>query len=358
MNHQNFMTRALELASLAIGSVSPNPAVGAVLVKNGRIIGEGCHRGPGSLHAEIDAIENASESVSGATLFCTLEPCCTVYPGKRQPPCTDRIIAEKIREVVIAANDPNPHVNGMGVARLKSRGITVREGLLKDEAEKLNEVFNVNQKEQRAFVHLKIAQTLDGRIATSGGDSKWITDEDARRDVHRYRSLYDSVLVGAGTVRADNPKLNSRLIDMGKNPIRIVLSRSLDFPQEREIFSDDDRTRTIVVTSPDSRKKKKLYFTEKGIEVLEFTDLPHLLQRLYRKGICSVFVEGGKAVYTSFLQQQAYDRLSIYTAPLICGTGIDAVGNLQTGLMNQSLRFGKTEFEMINNQTVFHGWRF
>lgn len=351
------MRRALELAASGGGNLSPNPAVGAVIVKNGRIIGEGFHKGPGTLHAEIEAIENAVESVEGATLYCTLEPCCASYGGKRQPPCTERIIKERIGKVVIAARDPNERVNGKGMAALESAGISLTAGILEAEAERLNEVYNINQKEKRAFVHLKMAQTLDGRIATKNGDSKWITDVDARKDVHRFRSLYDAVLVGAGTVRADNPKLDTRLIENGKNPIRIVLSRSLAFTEGLEIFSDENRTGTIIATGSDSPEDKKQHFAGKGIQIIEITDLHSLLKELYRKGVCSVFVEGGSEVYTSFLQQKLFDRLSIYTAPIICGKGIEAVGDLKTGLMNASLTFGKTEFLMINNQTVFHGWR-
>jgi len=358
------MKRALQLASKGVGSVSPNPAVGAILVKNEHIIGEGYHRGPGSLHAEIEAIENASEPVEGATLYCTLEPCCSSYPGKKQPPCTDRIIAEKIKSVVIAAEDSNPRVNGGGIARLKSAGICVTKGILGVEADRLNEVFNINQREERSFVHIKIAQTLDGRIATAGGDSKWITDEDARRDVHRFRALYDAVLVGAETVRKDNPKLNVRLRERGKDPRRIVLSRSLDFPEDREIFSDDDSLRTIIVTSPYASELKKKILRDKGLEVMESPlceeggiDLPVLLKEFYRKGICSILVEGGSGVYTSFLKAGAFDRLSVYTAPLICGSGINSIGNLQTALMGQSLRLKRSSIEVINDQTVVHGWR-
>lgn len=364
MNHNYYMKRALELAEKHRSSVSPNPPVGAVLVKNGKIIGEGFHKGPGTLHAEVDAIKNSTESVQDATLYCTLEPCCTAYEGKSQPPCTDKIIKEKIGKVIIGAIDPNPKVQGMGVKQLRLASITVLTGVLQEESEELIEVFSINQKKKRPFIHMKIAQTLDGCIATQTGDSKWITDSDARKEVHHFRAQYDAILVGANTIRKDDPLLTVRIRSTTKGLTRIIISQSLNLASDARIFNDQKNNPSLIITSEKAPEWKKTSLRSVGIPVMECPldrngsiDFSFAMSRLYQLGITSVFVEGGQKVYTSFLNENIVDRISIYTAPIICGNGISAIKDLGVNNISESLGFKKTRFAQINEQTVFHGWR-
>ena len=245
-----FLRRALELAWKGRGNVSPNPMVGAVLVQDGKIIGEGFHRKYGGKHAEAWAIEDAKRkgfSVEGADLYCTLEPCCFTGPEKHQPPCTDLLIRNRIKRVFLCTLDPHPRVRGNGVRILQEAGIEVQMGLLASQALALNEGFFTYQILGRPFVHLKIAQSIDGRIAALEGDSRWITDEGARKMVHRLRATYDAVLVGKNTVRVDDPELTVRLV-RGRNPYRIVLDSHLELPLSSRIFHLQDPQRTIVVT--------------------------------------------------------------------------------------------------------------
>jgi diaminohydroxyphosphoribosylaminopyrimidine deaminase/5-amino-6-(5-phosphoribosylamino)uracil reductase len=364
MDHNHYMKRALELAEQSRNFVSPNPPVGAVLVKNGKIIGEGFHRGPGTLHAEADAINNAIESVEGATLYCTLEPCCSVYEGKRQPPCTDKIIRKKIGRVIVGVNDPNPEVQGKGVNRLRSASIPVEIGILQDETEELIEAFSINQQKNRPFIHMKIAQTLDGCIASITGDSKWITDSDARNEVHSFRARYDAILTGANTVRTDNPLLTVRLHETRKNLKRIIVSQTLNLNRDSRIFDDQDENPTLIITSDKAPEKSKSAFRSLGIALLECPlnsdgqiDLSYGMKKLYQLGITSIFIEGGQKVYTSFLKADLVDRITIYSAPIICGNGLKAIDDLGIKHISQSLRFKKSRITQINNQTVFHGWR-
>lgn len=363
MNHNYFMKRALELAGKAVNYVSPNPAVGAVLVRDNRIIGEGYHRGPGSRHGEIDAMENCREPLKGAVLYTTLEPCCKDYPGKRQPPCTERIIAEGISRVVVATEDPNPHVRGHGIELLRKAGIAVETGIQEAEAKELIEVFTVNQLEKRPFVHLKMAQTLDGRIATVSGDSKWITDESAREDVHRLRARYDSVMAGSTTIKADNPLLTVRGEET-KNIRRIILSGSLNLTTGYQVFEDQLNNKTTVITSNAADKKKIESFEDMGIEVIQ---LPagddglisprQVTHALFQSGIRSLFVEGGSEVITGFLKAGVFDKVTIYTAPIITGKGLEAIGDLQTERMSDSLHLSGIQIRRIGNQTVTMGYR-
>lgn len=310
------MHQCLELAKIAQGNTSPNPLVGAVIVKDNRIIAQGHHKQAGLDHAEKDALKNATENVKGATLYCSLEPCC--HTNKRTPPCTDAIIEAGISEVIIGSIDPNPEVAGKGIEKLKSSGIKVQSGILKNECDELNEVFFVNMQKKRPFFHLKWAQTLDGFIATKSGDSKWITGEEARINVHHERARYDAILVGAETLRADNPALTIRIpgrdISCKK---RIVLSASRNLPKDALVFTDPFKDQTFVIEC-------------------DILDLP---TKLWEMGIRSVYVEGGAKIHTALLQVGLVDRLSVYIAPKLLGAGVNVLNDLNIELMNEALSF-------------------
>ncbi|MFQ5584426.1 MAG: bifunctional diaminohydroxyphosphoribosylaminopyrimidine deaminase/5-amino-6-(5-phosphoribosylamino)uracil reductase RibD, partial [Calditrichia bacterium] len=332
--HVTYIRQALALAAQAEGYTSPNPMVGAVLVKNGKIIGTGYHQHYGEKHAEINAIENASESVENATLYCNLEPCCHSIPGKKTPPCTNRIIKEKIKKVVISTVDPNPYVNGKGINILRNSGIEVEVGVLAAEAIYLNEVYIKYIQSGKPFVHLKIAQSIDGRIATHFFDSRWITDEAARRVVHRMRKRYSAILVGLNTVKEDNPKLTVRLTE-GKQPYRIVLDEKLELPEESSLLTDQYRDKTIIFTTPKHRPETREYLLQKGIRInvvqgngSGFVDIEQVLKWLSQNGITSLLVEGGSQVYTQFIKQGLFDKISVFIAPIIIGNGIEAIGDL------------------------------
>lgn len=335
------MSRALRLARRGLGSTAPNPAVGAILVKDGRIIGEGYHRQAGGPHAEVSAIENATESVRGATLYCTLEPCCHEGPHKRTPPCTRRIIAEGIRRVVVAALDPNPEVNGRGVDILRGAGVEVTIGPLADAAERMNEVFAANVRLGRPFVHLKAAQTLDGYVATERGDSRWITDRAARTEAHRLRALYDAVLVGAETVRRDDPSLTVRHVE-GCNPVRVILAGRRPLPDDAQVFTDDLHKATLV------------YRPEAGEATV---DLRRMLHDLRQRSIGSVLVEGGARVLASFMAQSLWDKLTLFVAPRLLGGGIPVFSGFAPETISEAIKLQEYSFGPIGNGYMVSGYR-
>lgn len=365
MNHIKYMKRALQLAELGKNDVSPNPAVGAVLVKNNTIIGEGFHKRAGSPHAEIEAIESAVVSLKGSTLYTTLEPCCSVYPGKKQPPCTDRIIKEGISNVVISMKDPNSHVSGQGVSMLETAGLSVTTGILIKETTRLNKVFIKNMLEKLPYIHLKIAQTIDGNIATANGHSKWITDKDAREDVHRLRSEYDAILIGSNTAEMDDPLLTVRTGK--KNPIhRIVLNSDLSLPLSLRMFKDlHENSSTICIdknSEIDSMKKQRVL--AQGIGIIEINcsengliPIKALLEQLFRQGICSIIVEGGSSVYTSFIKENLFDEVTFYIAPRISGKGKLAIGQLDIMSMKDSINLINPQIRTINDQIVLTAFR-
>ncbi|MAT39829.1 MAG: riboflavin biosynthesis protein RibD [Ectothiorhodospiraceae bacterium] len=326
--HDAYMERAIELALRGGKYVRPNPMVGAVLVKNGRIIGEGWHRKYGGAHAEVEAIRDAGADARDATLYVTLEPC--NHHGKT-PPCTGAIIEAGISEVVIGTPDPNPDVVGGGMARLERQGIRATVGILGDRCAKLLQVFTVNSLENRPFIQLKLAQTLDGCIALSDGSSKWITGAPARQRVHEMRAFTDAILVGAGTVRTDDPMLNVRDAD-GESPRRIVISNSLDIPSSSNILTDEDAGSTIIVypeslsdDNPDRIERlKNSAASLMGIAAPPKTGefLHTALESLFKIGIYHIMVEGGSATLSSFVQAGLFDRIDCFIAPKIFGGGL------------------------------------
>ena len=383
------MARAVTLARKGAGRTSPNPLVGAVVVKNNQILGEGWHRQYGGKHAEaeaLDAVLAAEKSPKGADLYCTLEPCCFTAPDKHQRPCTERIISSGIRRVIIANQDPNPRVNGGGIRMLEQAGITVQSGLLAAEGERLNEGFFTFQRLGRPFVHLKIAQTLDGRIAASGGNSggessetvvsaktvvstgnhgfQWITDEAARRIVHRMRRDHDAVLIGRGTALADDPELTVRLC-RGPNPLRVVLDSRLSLPDSARLLALPDREKTLIVCAAGAPPDRIAALRGMGAQVLPVDSaaasggisLRAALAALAERGVRSVLVEGGSTIFTSFLREGLWDRLTVFIAPLVLGQGTSAAGDLGIRTVKDALRLHDVSIKTIGDQVLIEGGR-
>ncbi len=347
----------MRLARKGEGRASPNPMVGAVIVKDGRIIGEGYHVCCGESHAEINAIRGARESIAGATFYVTLEPC--THQG-RTPPCVQALIKEQPARVVIGAIDPNPVVAGRGVAALRAQGIETVVGVREEECRRLNEKFFKFMTTGLPFVTLKYAQTLDGRIAGAGGHSRWISSLPARRYAHRLRSVHDAVLVGTGTVRHDDPELTVRLV-RGKNPLRIILDSRLDIPLKAGVFRNQDRAPTLVVAAVNAPEDKLRALAGLGVETLLVAaapggiNLPELFRKLGQRGITSVLVEGGGAIITSVLRERLADRLAIVVAPKIIGRGVDAVGELGLTTMDQALQLTAVQWRRLGPDILCTG---
>jgi diaminohydroxyphosphoribosylaminopyrimidine deaminase / 5-amino-6-(5-phosphoribosylamino)uracil reductase len=336
-----FMERAIELGWRSLPVAGVNPAVGAVLACDGRVLGEGYHRGPGSPHAEAASIDAALETTSsprlppGTTLYCTLEPCCHRGNGKRTPPCTEAIIASGVERVVFACRDPNPRVSGRGAALLRDAGIVVEEGMLAERAAALIDSFSVSIREKRPFIRLKWAQSLDGRVACRGGASRWITNEAARSAAHTLRSCHDAIMVGANTLRSDDPRLTVRVAGGVVLPgaRRLVLAGRQSLAMNAKLFSPSLREGTTVIAATDSIALAQC--REEGIRSLAISrdrdglpELEEVFQALYADGLGSVLVEGGPTLVTSLLKSGLWDALTVFIAPLVLGEGIAAVGDL------------------------------
>lgn len=327
---RRMMRRCFQLAQKGRARVHPNPMVGAVIVKNGHIIAEGYHQYFGGPHAEVDAFRNAREDVTGATLYCNLEPCC--HTNKKTPPCTPLIISKKIKRVVVCNIDPNPEVSGKGLQQLREAGIEVQAGLLKEEGEELNRCFFTNMREQRPYVTVKVAQSLDGFIAVQKGRQTWLTAEKAVRFVHRLRSFYDAVLVGAGTVWADDPQLTVRRA-RGPNPRRIIVSPGLNLPLSAGVFSDSLRSKTIVLTSPLADREKIETLKSAGVQIVLLKtnkdgrfNLNEVLTLLWQKfKIGSLLVEGGQKIFSSFWNAQVWDEWIVLQTAHVLGKGLPAL---------------------------------
>ncbi len=325
------MRLALKLARKGLGKSSPNPMVGAVIVKGGRIIGEGYHHIIGADHAEVDALKKTQESVAGATLYVTLEPC--RHFGKT-PPCTDAIIKSKIARVVIGMLDPDSRMRGESVKLLEQKGIKTTIGVLEADCLALNEKHVKHRTTGMPFVTLKWAQTLDGRIATAKGSSRWISSPESLKLAHQLRAVNDAILVGVSTVIKDNPELTTRLVK-GRNPLRIILDSMLRIPLDAKVLQNQDKAKTLVAATPRAAKQKLAALQKMGIEVLITppdkegrVDLTNLLKTLGKREITSLLVEGGGEVITSFLRLNLVDNLVAIIAPKLLGKGTDAVGDL------------------------------
>jgi diaminohydroxyphosphoribosylaminopyrimidine deaminase/5-amino-6-(5-phosphoribosylamino)uracil reductase len=323
-SHDKFMKAAIRLAKKGVGKVSPNPLVGAVLVKGGKIIGKGHHNIFGGPHAEINALAKAGKMARGADIYINLEPCC--HHGKT-PPCVDALIKNGISRAFIGMVDPNPSVKGMGIKRLEKEGIEVHIGILEDECKKLNESFIKFITKNVPFIILKAASTLDGKTATCTGDSKWITSEESRKIVHRIRYSVDAVMVGIGTVLADDPLLTVRLPKSAKkNPFRIIVDSSLRIPLESMVLGHELSRETIIATSPEKAGSKKAQtIRQKGAHILgvpltrQGVDLIQLIKLTGKMGISSILIEGGSELNASALEAGIIDKVIFFYSPKIIG---------------------------------------
>ncbi|MDP3965894.1 MAG: bifunctional diaminohydroxyphosphoribosylaminopyrimidine deaminase/5-amino-6-(5-phosphoribosylamino)uracil reductase RibD [bacterium] len=348
---ERFMSEALKLAEKGIGRTSPNPMVGAVVVKGGKIIGRGYHRKAGVAHAEIEALAAAGRSARGATLYVNLEPC--AHFGKT-PPCVEAIINAGIKRVVCSAIDPNPQVQGRGIARLKQFGISVSVGVKKAEARVLNEAFFVFHEKKRPFVALKFAMSLDGKLAARTGDSKWITGEKARSFARDLRGNYQAILVGVNTVIRDNPHLGARKRGM-KDPLRIILDSHLRIPLRARVLRDAN----VIIAATSRAPRAKIQKLEKrGIRVLVFkgirVSIPKLLAELRKREIISVFVEGGGEVLGSFIDAKIADKAYVFCAPLLVGgAGAHSVGGKGVEKIAQALRFKTMSVKSLGGDVLF-----
>ncbi|RYL95467.1 bifunctional diaminohydroxyphosphoribosylaminopyrimidine deaminase/5-amino-6-(5-phosphoribosylamino)uracil reductase RibD [Sporolactobacillus sp. THM7-4] len=318
------MKLAIDLARATIGQTSPNPAVGAVVVNQGEIVGTGAHLKAGEAHAEVNALRMAGKRADGGTIYVTLEPCS--HFG-RTPPCADLIIRSGLRKVVIASRDPNPLVSGRGIERMRQAGIIVETGVLQKEADQLNPFFFHFIRHRTPYVTLKIASSLDGKTATAGKESQWITGEESRRDGHRLRKIHDAILVGIGTVLADDPSLTVCSGIEGRNPVRIVLDTHLRIREDARILNDGAAP-TWIFTGKGIDRNKAFRIQNDDVAVIrmpaETIKIRQLLEYLGKKEITSLLVEGGATVHGSFVLAHAYNRVIAYLAPKLIG-GIDAL---------------------------------
>lgn len=341
---EQYMQRVFDLARLGRGKVNPNPLVGAILVRDGQIIGEGAHRQYGHAHAEIDALNNAKESAQDATLYVNLEPC--TYDGKT-PPCVPAIIQAGIRRVVIANRDPNPKVNGKGIQQLREAGLDVEVGLLESAGLELNRGFMKSMSRGFPWVTLKLAITLDGFIADDEGKSRWITGEESRKQVHQWRSEHNAILVGVGTVKTDDPSLTVRSVD-GENPVRIILSGEQTLPKNSKVLTDQ-KAPTILIRSEHSGNSHEN--NSQSMQTVYLVTDEHgefrweeVLEKLYLdEGILSVFVEGGAGVASSLMDAGLVDELILMVGSKLIGQGLSPFRNLRRS-MEEAIRWRLHDF--------------
>jgi len=330
MKEDAYMAMALTLARKGLGTTSPNPMVGALVIKGQRIVGKGFHKKAGEAHAEVIALNEAGEQARGSTLVVNLEPCC--HTEKRTPPCVDAVIKAGVKKVIVAMFDPHPMVSGKGVEALRKAGMEVKVGLLSEEARRLNEVFVTYHEKRRPFFLMKAAVSLDGKIATKMGESKWISNEESRAYANRLRSISDGVLVGINTVILDNPMLVPKGSRPKRYPVRIVLDSKLRIPLGCDLVKTAAQYRTIVVTLPDARQDKGERLAGLGVEVIRVAAgdsgrvaLPGLCEELRKREITSVLVEGGGEVNGGFLREGLFDKVVLFYGPMFVG-GVRAAG--------------------------------
>lgn len=358
MEDKTYMLRALELAKLGAGFVNPNPMVGAVIVKDGVIIGEGYHEKYGQLHAERNALKDCRErgnDPAGATMYVTLEPCC--HYGKT-PPCTEAIVESKINRVVIGTLDVNPVVAGKGADILREHGIRVEVGLLEKECKKLNRVFNKYMLSKRPYVVMKYAMTADGKIATVTGESKWITSDEARENVHRLRKNLSGIMVGVTTVITDNPSLDCRLDEPAVNPVRIICDSHLRTPLDSKVVETAGDIKTIIATSSDDEKRAAEY-EKNGCVVVRVSqdkngiDLNELMGKLGSLGIDSVLLEGGGTLNYSALESRIVDEIHIHMAPKIFGgSSKSPVEGLGISDINKAIKLNPISTSWAGNDLI------
>ena len=352
---RKMMQRCLELARRALGRTSPNPMVGAVIVKNGEIIGEGFHPRAGEPHAEVFALKAAGENARGGVIYVNLEPC--NHHG-RTPPCSEALVAAGLAKVVVGMVDPNPLVAGGGIARLRSAGIEVLVGVEEEACQKLNEGFIHRIRYEKPLGILKYAMTLDGKIATSKGHSNWITNTASRKQVHQLRAGCDAVIVGGNTVRQDNPYLTSHQAEV-HNPLRVVMSRTLNLPLTANLW-DISEAPTLVLTTVGASPEFQEFLQQKGVEVVELTPLTpeRAMTFLYERGCCSVLWECGGILAASAIAQGAIQKVLAFIAPKIIG-GSDAptpVGELGFSAMTQALPLERVTVRVVDSDCLIEGY--
>jgi len=357
-----FMARALKLAEKASGKTSPNPMVGAVIVKNGKIVGEGYHKRAGKAHAEIEAIKKAGQNTRGAEMFVNLEPCC--HHGKTAP-CVDAILLAGIKKVYVGMTDPNKLVYRKGIGVLRKGGVEVEVGILKNKCELLNESFVKFIRTGNPFVIMKSGISLDGKIATNLGESQWITCEKSRKLVHEMRGKVDAILVGSGTVIKDDPKLTVRLNRRGfKNPIRVILDRRSRIAINSKVFENADRNKVIYVTSPKLSKEKEKRLRDIGVDILVLENkrkrikLETLLKELGKRDIVNVLIEGGSELNASALKENIVDKAILFVAPIIIG-GNKApgfIGGDGTLKLKDVVRLKNIESKKVGDDLMIEGY--
>lgn len=351
LKDSDYMKIALQLAEKGCGFTAPNPMVGAVIVKNNKIIGEGWHQKYGEMHAERNALAACTESPAGAVMYVTLEPCC--HQGK-QPPCVDAIIEAGIKRVVIGSEDPNPLVRGKGIKILKEHGIAVTEHVLSEECRQLNEVFFHFIQTKRPFVVMKYAMTMDGKIATRTGASKWITGKTARQHVAWQRHRYTAIMVGVGTVVADDPLLTCRM-EGGKNPIRIICDTSLQTPVTAQVVQTANQIPTILATCCQNQERQRIY-KKSGCQILQVhkkeghVDLKHLMKLLGEKKIDSILLEGGGTLNWAAISDGIVQKVQAYIAPKLFG-GKDA----KTAIEGEGIEIPSEAIRLKNSHIISLG---
>ncbi|MBI5049093.1 MAG: bifunctional diaminohydroxyphosphoribosylaminopyrimidine deaminase/5-amino-6-(5-phosphoribosylamino)uracil reductase RibD [Deltaproteobacteria bacterium] len=361
------MKIAVTLAKKGIGKTSPNPAVGAVIVKNGRMIGKGYHKKAGLAHAEINALLGAGVQAKGADMYVTLEPC-NLFG--RTPPCTDAIIKAGIKKVFIGMKDPNPLIAGNGARQLRNAGITVESGILENECKDINEAYIKYITTKTPFVTLKLASTIDGRIATCTGESKWITGRASRMFVHRMRANADAVMVGIGTILKDNPELTVRLVK-GNDPVKIVVDSRLRIPLNARVLNSGEGGIIVATTENRGRRsgireqkdKKMRALKDKGADILllpsqnGMVDLKALMKELGKKEIASLMIEGGSTLAASAIKQGIIDKAAIFTAPKILGKeGLPMIGDLGIRRLKHAIRLSRFECKRHGEDILVEGY--
>jgi diaminohydroxyphosphoribosylaminopyrimidine deaminase/5-amino-6-(5-phosphoribosylamino)uracil reductase len=374
MTHEHWMQRALELAAQGRGWVNPNPLVGAVIVKKGKIIGEGFHHQYGGPHAEVFALEQAGLEAQGADLYVNVEPC-VHRPGKQTPPCTDRLLSQGIRRVFVAMRDPDPHVNGRGIQQLRAAGIAVQEGLLEVLAHKLNEISIQYKTTKKPFVLLKMAISADGKIATRTGQSKYISSAESLCFTHELRDRYAALAVGIDTLIADDPQLTTRLDYPGHNPVRVILDTHGRIPLGATIWRTSSMAKTILATSDAIRPEKEEALRKLGAEIWklptiqnrepsksalpqDIIDLSALLDRLGRSGYDSLLVEGGPTAAAGFLQARLVNKITFLIAPMLIGgaSAPSALGGQGIENLEEALKLRDVNVRVLGQEIVYEAY--
>ncbi len=353
-NDTKFLKETIKLAERGLGWTNPNTMVGTIIVKDGRVIGQGFHHKVGEAHAEVEALNSVREDPSGATMYVSLEPC--VVFG-RTPPCTDALIKSGIKKVVCCSLDPNIQVHGKGLAKLKNAGIETSVGVLEQEARILNEAFFTFHEKNRPFVALKFATSLDGKMATRTGDSKWITNEEARLYARKLRAQYQGLLIGINTILIDNPNLGAR-IKGKKDPVRIILDPKLQIPLDADVLRDSN---VYIATTREASGAKKAQLENQGFSILVFDEpeipIPKLLSTLKEKEIISVLVEGGGETLGKFIDSKIIDKVYAFQAPVIIGgKKAISIGGEGSKTVKEAIHLIDTELKKFDDNLLIIGY--